>query len=309
MYPPNPIRNLDNSLTADQAAGKAIYFQTFIGQDGQQHELPIDTFHNCNGCHTLDPQGNAAFGVSKPGFFGSDGRYSFEDEAQYLKVPHLRNLYQKVGMFGMANTFGLPIDAQVPLLQVFGPPYNDNSNTGDQIRGFGFSHDGSNDTVFRFLGNNVFQYRDETMPFGKLLPNPGGFPVDPATNIQRRRYVEAFLLAYDTNLAPIVGQQATLAFNSGADVQARITLLEQRAVAGECDVVVHGPLGQGWLYIPQSNSFALNVSVAPMLTDAELRSTAKIPGDDLTFTAVPPGSGVRMGVDRNLDGKLDGDLF
>jgi hypothetical protein len=27
----------------------------------------------------------------------------------------------------------------------------------------------------------------------------------------------------------------------------------------------------------------------------------------LTFTAVPPGSGVRIGLDRDLDGVLDGD--
>ena len=48
--------------------------------------------------------------MKKPGFFGSDGRYSFESEPQFMKVPHLRNAYQKVGMFGTANTSGLPID-------------------------------------------------------------------------------------------------------------------------------------------------------------------------------------------------------
>jgi hypothetical protein len=31
--------------------------------------------------------------------------YSLEAETQFLKVPHLRNVYQKVGMFGMAATF------------------------------------------------------------------------------------------------------------------------------------------------------------------------------------------------------------
>src|SRR5262249_15613945 len=99
-YPPHPVRNLDNSLTPDQQAGRDLYFSH--NPDGS--ELVSDGGHNCNGCHILDPQGNAQFHVAKPGFFGTDGKYSFDAEPQFLKVPHLRNMYQKVGMFGMANT-------------------------------------------------------------------------------------------------------------------------------------------------------------------------------------------------------------
>ena len=144
-YPPNPIRNLDNSLTPDQQAGQDFFFN----HDASGNEIPSDTFHNCNGCHVLDPDGNAQYGVAKPGFFGSDGRYSFEAETQFFKVPHLRNLYQKVGMFGMgadSPTLGDALGEFLP------PPYNDNSFQGDQVRGFGFLHDGSVDTTFRFHG-------------------------------------------------------------------------------------------------------------------------------------------------------------
>jgi DNA-binding beta-propeller fold protein YncE len=306
MYPPNPIRNLDNSLTPDQQAGKAIFFQAFTGADGQQHELPIDSFHNCNGCHTLDPQGNAQYGVSKPGFFGSSGEYSFEDEAQYFKVPHLRNLYQKVGMFGMDNTFGLPIDGQVPLLQVLPAPYNDNSFQGDQVRGVGFAHDGSTDTIFRFLGNNVFQYRDSSTPIGQIFPNPGGFPTDPATNIAMRRKVESFLFAFDTNHAPIVGQQVTVSMLAKQDSWDRLTLLEQRAGAGECDLVGHGALGTGWLYFPTLNAFATNRTGDALVPEAIVRAVGKGPFP-ITFTCAPVGSGVRLALDRDLDGDLDGD--
>ena len=49
-------------------------------------------------CHTLNPRGNAEFDVYRPGFFGTSGTYSFENESQMFKVPQLRNLYQKVGM-------------------------------------------------------------------------------------------------------------------------------------------------------------------------------------------------------------------
>ena len=97
-YPPNPVRNLDNTLTADQQAGHDFYFNHADTPNGPV-ELPSDRFHNCNGCHTLDPNGNAGQ-TAHPGFFGTDGRISFEFESQTFKVPQLRNLYTKIGMFG-----------------------------------------------------------------------------------------------------------------------------------------------------------------------------------------------------------------
>ena len=39
--------------------------------------------------------------------FGTDGFTTFEAETQMFKIPHLRNLYQKVGMFGMPAVSGL----------------------------------------------------------------------------------------------------------------------------------------------------------------------------------------------------------
>src|SRR4029453_2792920 len=76
-YPPNPIRNLDNSLTPDQVAGRTKFFSA----------QNSDVFQNCHGCPGLAPAN---------GFFGSDGFSSFEFDTQLLKIPPLRNLYQKV---------------------------------------------------------------------------------------------------------------------------------------------------------------------------------------------------------------------
>src|SRR6266542_1661953 len=47
MYPPNPIRRLDNSLTPTQALGREVFFT--ITQSPDQL--------TCVGCHKLDPQG------------------------------------------------------------------------------------------------------------------------------------------------------------------------------------------------------------------------------------------------------------
>jgi DNA-binding beta-propeller fold protein YncE len=268
-YPPNPIRALDNSLTVDQAAGRTKFF-------GPQ---PSDVFQTCNGCHMLDPS---------QGHFGTDGFSSFENETQLLKIPHLRNMYQKVGMFGMPA---------VPFLNA-----GDNGSKGMQIRGFGFLHDGSVDTILRFHNASVF---NQVNPGGFPISNPGGFPNGAAGDPQRRQ-VEQFMLAFDSNLAPIVGQQATLGPSSGADSQNRVTLLIARATLGECELVVKGASGseaRGWLF---TGGVFQSDRLAQTNTDAELRGQAAA-GEERTYTCAPLGSGERIGIDRDEDGYFDAD--
>ena len=85
--PPNPVRRLDNTLTPPQANGRNIYFDV----DN------ITGIGSCNHCHTLDPPRNQ---------FGTGGLMSFEGQgiAENFKVPHFRNAYAKVGMFGTSYT-------------------------------------------------------------------------------------------------------------------------------------------------------------------------------------------------------------
>jgi YVTN family beta-propeller protein len=130
-YPPNPNRALDNVLTADQDAGRRLFSSVNCGiatPDGTPNVL------TCISCHIIDPNGNPD--TEAPGFFGTAGFSGFIFETQLFKIPHIRNLYQKVGMFGKPITPG-------NLSQ-------DDAFTGDQVRGFGFTHDGAFDTMFRF---------------------------------------------------------------------------------------------------------------------------------------------------------------
>src|SRR5262245_17983057 len=266
-YPPNPIRNLDNSLTAGQQLGRTFFTNP-----------RSDIFGSCNTCHQLDPA---------QGFFGSGGQTTFEGEPQLFKVPHMRNLYQKVGMFGS------------PSVGFFSG--GDHGFKGDQIRGFGFLHDGSIDTVFRFLHGLVFN--QDTPVFGQ---NPDGFKPGAAGDLERRQ-VESFVLAMDSTLAPIVGQQITLTASNGAVVGPRIDLLIARAAAGECDLVVKGLDGtawQGWLRGPDG-TFGTGFPGEPGLSDAALRARAATPGQELTYTCFPPGSGFRGAVDHDDDGFSD----
>jgi hypothetical protein len=121
-----------------------------------------DGLLTCEGCHRLAPNGNAEFGVSRPGFFGTDGRYSFEGESQVFKIPHLRYLYQKTGRFG-ASPDGFFVPESVLGARRGGFFANDTEFTGPQVRGFGFFHDGVTDTLHRFHGALAF-VRDSDNP-------------------------------------------------------------------------------------------------------------------------------------------------
>lgn len=250
-YPPNPIRPLDNSLTASQAAGQDFFFNA-----------PSVGFLTCNNCHVVSPPN---------GLFGSSGLMSFEAEPQDFKIPHLRNMYQKAGMFGM------------PAVSFFRP--GDNGPKGDQIRGFGFLHDGSVDTLFRFHGAGVFNVTPED-----------------------QFNLEQFMFAMDSNLAPVVGQQVTLNATNAAVAGPRIDLMIARAATQECDVVVKGVIGgvsHGWL-LQGGPLSQYATDIGTEILDPDLRALAATPGQELTYTSVPRGSGARAGIDRDEDTVLDG---
>ncbi len=92
--PPNPVRNLDDSLTSHQEMGKNL----FMGVPQGDLLPPLDNTHlstgiphdgaSCNSCHLLDENKN---------LFGTDK--SLLSGAPFIKVPQLRNMYQKVGKF------------------------------------------------------------------------------------------------------------------------------------------------------------------------------------------------------------------
>jgi YVTN family beta-propeller protein len=255
-YPPNPIRALDNSLTTLEAVGRNFYFNVVTTADGEK----------CNDCHTLDPEN---------GFFGTQGLSLFSDrlDAQPLKIPHLRNLYTKMG-FNLASA---KIDLGVAV-------------SAPQIRGFGYVHDGSTDNLFNFLNNPRFNF-------------PGG-------DIQRRG-VMGFLLAIDSNLAPVVGQQITLTSTNAAVAKPRIDLLVARSAqqpAPECDLIVKGVLaGQQRGWYRTTGGYRSDRSSEPLIPRRAIERYSAASGETFTFTCTPPGSGVRMGVDRDEDGFYDRD--
>ena len=188
--------------------------------------------------------------------------------------------------------FGLPAAVAGSGLEPTGP-------VGDQIRGFGYLHDGAISTVFDFVSANIFQRLDRD-PM-----NPAG----PHIGTTDRRNLEAFLHGFDTGLRPAVGQQvsATPSTFNDANVVGRINLLIARDDAGDCDLVVKGVLGgiaRGAVYVG-GNQFQLDRNTDSLLTATALRNMAGTAGQELTYTCVPPGSGIRIGVDRDEDNLFD----
>ncbi|MEI9987392.1 MAG: hypothetical protein WDN69_32165 [Aliidongia sp.] len=137
QLPPNPVRAINNSLNAAQQAGKNFYTGSRpsdgINLPGLNLVLGTSAF-TCNGCHELDPA---------EGQFGTSTNASFEGITQIFKIPQLRNMYTKIGMFGL------------PAVQFFNNV--DTGNTGPQVRGFGFTNDGTIDTMFDFFHARVFK--------------------------------------------------------------------------------------------------------------------------------------------------------
>ncbi len=128
----------------------------------------LDLATTCNGCHRLDRDGNAEFGVYRPGFFGTSGLYTVEGFEQIAKVPHLRNAYQKTGMAGFATNFQFVAPSVLGERRggFFAP---EAPHLGPQVRGFGFMRDGTVDTTHRFFGLFTFA----NTPAGFLFAHAG----------------------------------------------------------------------------------------------------------------------------------------
>ena len=181
--------------------------------------------------------------------FGTAGLSSVEgpDISQEFKVPHLRNVYQKVGKFGNSGQFA-----------------TDSQKYKDQIRGFGFMHDCGMDTLDKFLQGSVFLFDASNV----------------ATNNAMRGEVVDFVLAMDSEMAPIVGQQITLSISSPAEVKTRIALLRARAMVttprAECDLIVKGVINnevRGFLLLADGRY--QSDRKASIVTDTELRDAVK----------------------------------
>jgi YVTN family beta-propeller protein len=162
---------------------------------------------------------------------------------------------------------------------------------GQSLDGYGFSHDGADATIDEFLSHPVF---------GTLTTNPTA-----------RANLNAFLLSFPTGMAPAVGYSRTVsqANATSAAVTNDVALLEAQARARKIDLIVTGRINgaaRGLHYNTSTQRYDQDVAGAPSLTWTQLQSSASSGQSQFTLMGVPPGTGVRMGIDRDADGVLNG---
>jgi DNA-binding beta-propeller fold protein YncE len=307
-YPPNPYRNDDNSLPTNLPL-PGHYTPGRFGPSGQplpngNAALGLTVYRPpqttpggmlldggnlaCVTCHTL-PTGagtnhRLVGGTLQPFPIGPNGErhlalVSVDGLTNVsMKTPQLRNLYEKTG-FDLTRTL----------------------NT----RGFGMLHDGSVGSIAQFVAEPVFNVTSDQMvanlvafmlalsgsdlPQGSTNPallEPPGVP------------------SKDTHA--LVGRQLTLAGPPSAEQNALLTLMTQQANLNRIGIVAKGVVAgetRGYAFIAgvwRSDRLGQNTTLAALVAGAA-------PGAEITFTAVPTGSAIRLGYDRDFDGWYDRD--
>jgi YVTN family beta-propeller protein len=253
VFQPNPHRNLDNSLPQSLAGGNPRAGETFFRSTS--FFVPAASASiRCASCHD-HPTGVTS--ASQLRIAQADNI----DIVQPLKVPHLRNIYQRV--------------------------YFDNTPGAESLAGFGLEHDGVKAGIAQAHTGPRFEgiQNDETV-------------------IQN---LTAFLLCFETGTRPAVGFDLTITPEnlSLAAVSNEWSILEQQAQVGRINLIAKADFG-GLLFDRASRNYRPDFDSGPLRTREWIESQVSA-GATFTLMGVPPGAGLRMGIDRDLNGLLDGD--
>jgi YVTN family beta-propeller protein len=159
------------------------------------------------------------------------------------------------------------------------------------VTGFGLGHDGSGGRQF--------------------LPTVHFYELDELSG-QDFADVTAFLLCFDTGTAPAVGFNRTVTSLTATNshLMAEIAAAQAQALlANACNLVVRGRVRGEWRQFYFDRAWQLyqaDRAEDPLRSRDELLAMLG-PDDALTFLGVLPGEGLRLGIDRDGNGVLDGD--
>ena len=195
--------------------------------------------------------------------------------------------------FTPAQALREPQDFKVPQLRnIYQKMRFTNAPDAQSLNGYGLTHDGGDPSLFAFLSRPVF----DTL----------------STDTVKKQNLSAFVQCFDTGTAPAVGYARTITSNNvtSASISNDWSLLEAQTVGGtNIDLIVKGIVdGQrrGFVYVTASNHYRSDKLLLTPMTRAALVNKV-LAGGTITIMGVPPGTGVRSGIDRNFNGVLDGD--
>ncbi|MGH2571377.1 MAG: hypothetical protein ACRDGR_09135 [bacterium] len=243
QYPPSPNRNLDGTHLSSLNGANPAHGEDLFRNGNLVGGL------DCVVCHTFPTGEN---GTIIPG--------QLLQEDQDMKVPQLRNMYEKTRF--------------------------DNTQA-QNVRGFGYIHDGSVDDLFTFLDFPGFDFAT---------------PSD-------QEDVAAFLLAFPGDAHAAVGAQWTMDGTNEASGIGRVNTLVSLANQNIVGLIAKGRDGsaeqRGWAW-ENGAGFRPDRAIEAHEPLGALLAGAG-PGAEITFTAVPKGNELRLGIDQDGDGYLDRD--
>ncbi|MEM7262729.1 MAG: hypothetical protein AAF488_12120, partial [Planctomycetota bacterium] len=301
-YPPNPFRNLDNSLPNNlpldghfttgrfAPAGNPLPNGNAVAGLSNYRNSGLDGGLQCVTCHTLPtgagPDLELVVFSLQPVPTGPNGEHhlavvSVDGSTNVtIKIPQLRNGYEKTGF----NTTQL-------------------ANT----QGFGYLHDGSVDSLERFLAEPAFSVNSDQQ-IANLVAFMLAFS---GSDLPQGSLANPFeplgVASLDTHAA--VGTQLTIDSSnfSSAPVIDELNTLLALADSGAVGMVASGVrvgLARGYRYDGAGN-WQSDRAAEQETTDA-LR-TGTLSGGAMTFTVVADGMQTRVGIDRDEDGAFDRD--
>lgn len=320
-FPPNPFRNFNNTLKTDvplpghftsgrhSAAGQPLpngnaqngldLYRGITGNPSTRRRLDDNAF-TCVQCHTL-PTGmgtdftlvgsnfvqitpNASNHPTAPGAHHIQLVSVDQSTQRAIKTPQIRNAYEKVG-FDMTQQFNLA--------------------------GFGFLHDGSVDSLARFVDEPVFTTANDQetadlvafclsisgsdLPEGTTVADTTNFIFEPPGPASKDSHAAVGKQVTITSaaLVPLFGY---------ADIIAEMINLAD-ADPGRVDLIANGVQNsenRAWFYDRTTDMFVSDRD-NESLTPAALRALASV-GAELTYTVTYRGGGERIAIDRDEDG-------
>ncbi|MFQ5489296.1 MAG: YncE family protein [Phycisphaerae bacterium] len=171
----------------------------------------------------------------------------------------------------------------------------------DQFNGVGLVHDGRDKR--QATGNPLEEFIDFF------------FANRPDVTFQDRQDLLTFVTMFQSNVMSVVGWQILMvppmSALSAASVQLNVMIAQHDKVPSHCDVVAKGIVSgapRSYDLVTTTPEPTFQSDTDQLITLAALTASLGV-GDQLVFTAVPPGSGPR-GIDQDLDCVSDGvDLF
>ncbi len=202
-------------------------------------------------------------------FTGSQATVNFDGEGQLFNTAQLRGTYEK----------------EFPTLT-----------------GFGTLHDGALNGLDEFLD---------------FVP-PNGAPAFPLLTAADRDAIATFVRGWDTGLSPLVGQQFSADASDYSGLYDWLDLAEGQAelsppaveLIGKTQLLLPGgarvPVGLRFGFDPLSQEFRYQTDTGRWIPRGPIVGAITTGKMLATFTCVPPGMAVRLGIDRDEDGIPDG---